>query len=104
MNQRERNTLDPEEYNMGKGYDMSEIKEMPADEAIPILDKIIELHSQEDEAYTLRGQKYWSQGKRREAINDYLQALAINPEGRAKMLLEYANSILSYYNKDLLNP
>lgn len=88
-------------------YDSSffdEINEMPPVEAISKLDLYLSLHPEDDEAYTLRGQKYWNLNKRKEAIKDYLFAIRINPESRAKILLEYANSILNFYNKDLLNP
>ena len=83
---------------------LDEIKKLPPEEAIPILDKYLVSSPADDEAFTLRGQKLWNQNKRREAINDYLRAIEINPDSRAKILLDYANSILNYYNKDLLNP
>lgn len=81
-----------------------DIKKLPPEEAILILNEYLEKHPESEESYILRGQKHWSLGNRRESINDYLAAIKINPASRARMLLEYANSILSYYNKDLLNP
>ncbi len=58
-----------------------------------------------DEAALLeRGRLYWALGKRSEAINDYLAAQRINPEGNAKELLRATYEILNYYNKDLYNP
>lgn len=86
-----------------------EIKKLPPEEAITILDQIIENptslpSSQYEEAFVVRGMKYWGLNKRKEAIDDYLAALKINPESRAKTLLDFANSILDFYNKDLLNP
>ena len=84
--------------------DLDKIREMLPDEAIPLLDKIIGSFPDNDEAYTLRGMKYWALGKRSQAINDYLAALRINPDSKAKMALQTANSILDFYNKDLLNP
>lgn len=83
---------------------LEEIKSLEAEEAIKALNDYISHHPDDDEAYTERGLKYWSLNKRKEAINDYLSALKINPASRAKMALEYAKSILDYYNKDLLNP
>lgn len=80
------------------------LKNMNAVEAIAWLDEYIILHPDDDEAFTIRGIKHWGLNHRKEAINDYLAALKINPESRAKMALEYAYSILDYYNKDLLNP
>lgn len=81
-----------------------EIKSLPADEAIARLDVIIEHNPNFEEAYMLRGMKLWSLSKRKEAISDYLSAIRINPQSKARTLLEFANSILGYYNKDLLNP
>lgn len=83
---------------------LEEIKSLPALEAIEKLNIYLTSHPDDDEALTIRGLKYWSLNKRKEAINDYLAAIAINPDSRAKMALQYANSILDYYNKDLLNP
>ena len=83
---------------------LKEISSLPTSEAIAALSEYITCHPEDDEALTVRGLKYWSLNQRKEAINDYLQALKINPESRAKMALQFANSILEYYNKDLLNP
>lgn len=85
-------------------YSLEEIKSMKAEEAIPLLDEFILKNPDNDEAYTIRGLKNWSLNRRKEAINDYLSAIKINPDSRARMALQYANSILDYYNKDLLNP
>ena len=78
-------------------------KETPA-EAIVLLDAYIERHPEDDEAYTLRGLRHWALGHRSLAINDYLKAIELNPDSKAKMALQAANDILDYYNKDLLNP
>ncbi|MDE6696844.1 MAG: tetratricopeptide repeat protein [Muribaculaceae bacterium] len=51
-----------------------------------------------------RGRLYWALGKRSEAINDYLAAQKINPNGDAKQLLKATYEILDFYNKDLYNP
>lgn len=56
------------------------------------------------DALTLRGMRYWSLGNRSEAINNYLAALKIDPECKAKQALKATNDILDYYNKDLYNP
>ena len=80
------------------------IKTLPPKEAIIILDKFISLYPENDEALTLRGLRHWALNHRREAINDYLAAIEINPDSKAKMALRMANEVLDYYNKDLLNP
>ena len=83
---------------------IEEIKKLPPEEAIVILDKFISENPDREDAYVLRGLKHWTLGHRREAINDYLEALKLNPESEAKTALEYANSILEFFSKDLLNP
>ncbi len=74
------------------------------EEAIQIISLYIESHPDSDEAYTLRGMKYWGAGKRSLAINDYLAAIRINPDSRARMALQASQDILDYRNKDLYNP
>ena len=46
----------------------------------------------------------WRIGARVSAINDYLAAVKINPESKAKLALKATYEILDYYNKDLYNP
>lgn len=64
----------------------------------------IAAHPDDDEALTARGMQYWSMGDRAQAINDYLAAIRLNPDSKAKMALKATNDILDYYNKDLYNP
>lgn len=80
------------------------VKGMTAEEAIVALDAYIAAHPADDAALTLRGIKHWSAGHRALAINDYLAAIEINPESRAREALKAANEILDYRNKDLYNP
>lgn len=68
------------------------------------LDEYIKANPTSDAAYTQRGLTFWSMGKRAEAINDYLEALRINPQSDARIALQSTNNILDYYNKDLYNP
>jgi len=70
------------------------IKAASCEEAIGMLDEYIAANPGDDDALTIRGL----------AINDYLEAIRINPESRAREALRAANEILDYYNKDLLNP
>lgn len=83
---------------------LEEIKSKTPEEAILLLDDYLKTHPEDEEALTLRGMKHWSLNHRQLAINDYLAAIRINPESKARMALEYANTILDYYNTDLLNP
>lgn len=80
------------------------MKEISSEDALRQLDADIERNPVDEEGYVKRGQLHWQLGHRKEAINDYLKALELNPESRARVLLDYANSILDFYNKDLLNP
>lgn len=80
------------------------IKGLGYDEAIETLSRHIADHPDDDEALTLRGLKYWGAGKRSLSINDYLAAIRLNPESRAKEALKAANEILDYRNNDLYNP
>lgn len=91
--------------------DISQLKKsiegLNGEEAVKALSSYIEANpnsSDLDEAYTIRGLKYWGMQKRSAAINDYLAAIRLNPESRAVQALKAANEILDYYNKDLYNP
>lgn len=61
-------------------------------------------NAEDEEALIERGRLHWSLGHRSEAINDYLAAQRINPEGKAKQLLKATYEILDFYHKDLYNP
>lgn len=83
---------------------LEQIKELPPKEALTVLNEFLAVNINNEEAYIMRGRIYWNLNKRKEAITDYLAAIKINPESNANMLLQYAYSILDFYNKDLLNP
>lgn len=74
------------------------------DEAVRLLDAYIADNPSDDSALALRGLQHWSLQHRREAINDYLAAIAINPDSPARAALQSAREILDYYNKDIYNP
>lgn len=79
---------------------------VPDDVALRLqtLSERLEKDSEDEFALIERGRLYWALGKRSEAINDYLAAQRINPEGKAKELLKATYEILNFYNKDLFNP
>lgn len=81
-----------------------ELKGLSYDEAIKTLTQYIDSNPGDDEALTLRGMKYWGASKRSLAIKDYLAAISINPQSKAKEALKAANEILDYRNTDLINP
>jgi hypothetical protein len=37
------------------------------------------------------------------AMDNYLEAVALNPESPARQALDIANEILAFYNKDMYN-
>ncbi len=76
----------------------------PAEQCVQMLTVYIQSHPSDDEAFYLRGVRYWSLGKRSLAINDYLMAIKLNPKSKATMAIKTSYEILNYYNKDLYNP
>lgn len=87
-----------------KEEEKERINSLSNEEAIKELDTYIAGAPNDEEALTLRGMKHWGAGHRSLAINDYLAAIRINPQSRAKEALKVANEILDYRNKDLYNP
>lgn len=80
------------------------IKAADYEEAIAMLTEYIGKHPADDEALTMRGMRYWGAAKRSLAINDYLEAVRINPQSKAAQALKAANEILDFRNNDLFNP
>lgn len=56
-----------------------------------------------DFAYYILGNAYRKLGDWQGAINNYLEAMAINPDSPAKQAYEMANDILDFFNKDMYN-
>lgn len=74
------------------------------DEAIRLLDEYISLSEEpSDRAYYLLGNAHRKKGDWQKAINNYLEAMAINPESPAANAYSIANEILDFYNKDMYN-
>ena len=88
------------------GLESSEalLSEGRIDEAIASLREFIassEVPS--DRAYYLLGNAYRKKGDWQGAINNYLEAMEINPDSPAKNAYSIANEILDFYNKDMYN-
>ena len=58
----------------------------------------------DDVLYYLLGNAWRKKGNWQMAINNYNEAIRINPSSPAAGALEIANNILDFYNKDLYNP
>lgn len=54
--------------------------------------------------YYIRGNEYRRQGNWQEALNNYLEAIALDPESPAVEAKKMLDDILNYYNKDMYNP
>lgn len=73
------------------------------DEAIRLLDEYIAADSPSDEAYYLRGNAYQKKGDVRQALNNYLSAMELNPESPAHQAYNMLIKIMNFYNKDMFN-
>ena len=75
-----------------------------ADDAIALLEKFRQGGGEmTDTLFYLQGNAWRKKGNWQMAINNYLEAVALNPESPAKQALEIANEILAFYNKDMYN-
>ena len=75
-----------------------------ADEAISLLEGYrVGGGPMDDGLFYLLGNAWRKKGNWQMAINNYLEALNINPDSPAKQALEIANDILDFYNKDMYN-
>ena len=75
-----------------------------ADEAIALLDDYrVGGGRMDDTLYYLLGNAWRKKGNWQMAINNYLEALHLNPDSPARQALEIANDILDFYNKDMYN-
>ncbi len=57
----------------------------------------------DDELFYLLGNAWRKKGNWQMAMNNYLEAVALNPESPAQQALDIANEILDFYNKDMYN-
>lgn len=79
------------------------ISEGKTDEALHLLDQLIEKNSSSDEAYYLRGNAYRKKGEIRLALNNYLTAMELNPDSPAYVAHKQMIAIMDFYNKDMFN-
>ncbi|WP_394341059.1 tetratricopeptide repeat protein [Parabacteroides pacaensis] len=93
--------------NCNQGMEIDLIRtlvyEGKVDEAIALLDKIIADDPTNEEAFFIRGNAYRKKSDWQHALNNYLEAIEINPESPAKHAYEMLIKILDFYNKDMYN-
>ena len=91
---------------------IQEIKDMlsrsEGDEALTAANEIVESKSVSREtlanAYYLRGNAYRQNGNVRMALNSYLEAMELDPDGPAAEAYRHLQELLAYYHKDYYNP
>ncbi len=57
----------------------------------------------DDVLFYLLGNAWRKKGNWQMAMNNYLEAIHLNPSSPAQQALEIANEILDFYNKDMYN-
>lgn len=92
-------------------FNLTNIKALVAEgklsEALDLLTAYLESgksSADDDDAWFLHGRINWQLDNRREAMNDYRKAMAINPASPAATALEQAYRIMSFFNPDIFNP
>jgi len=80
------------------------LEESRADDAIGLLsDYQAGGGEMDDELFYLLGNAWRKKGNWQMAMNNYLEAVHINPSSPAQQALDIANEILDFYNKDMYN-
>ena len=91
---------------------IQEIKDMlsrsEGEEALAAATEIVESKGVSKEtlanAYYLRGNAYRQNGNVRMALNSYLEAMELDPDGPAAEAYRHVQELLAYYHKDYYNP
>lgn len=74
------------------------------EEALRLLDELHAAQTVEpDVIFYLRGNAYRKKGDWQGALNNYLEAIALNPESPAVQARQMIMDILEFYNKDMYN-
>ena len=86
---------------------MNEIKQLIREgqtaDAIRRLDAYLTDHPESDEAFFLRGNAYRKQGNSREALNNYLAAMELNPDSPAHRAYQSEIELLDFFDRNLYN-
>ena len=73
------------------------------DEAITLLGDYLKDNPQNDEAFFLLGNAWRKKGDNRLALNNYLEAIHLNPNSPAKKAHDMLMDILNFYYKEMYN-
>ena len=73
------------------------INDNKTDEALRLLNEYIKKNASDDEAF------YRKMGDIRQALNNYLTAIELNPDSPAQTAYNAQIKILDFYNKDMFN-
>lgn len=68
------------------------------------LDQQIVIHPEDDQLWLERGNLYWKLQEWKPALEDYTEAIRLNPQSPAVAMKEMALQIISFYHKDMYNP
>lgn len=80
------------------------LDENKADEAIAALEEYRAGGGEMDDTlFYLLGNAWRKKGNWQMAMNNYLEAVQLNPESPARQALDIAREILDFYNKDMYN-
>ena len=80
------------------------LDEDKADDAISLLERFrAEGGAMDDTLFYLLGNAWRKKGNWQMPMNNYLEAVHINPDSPARQALDIANEILDFYNKDMYN-
>ncbi len=80
------------------------VSENNIQEALTLINQMIDGNPESDELYFRRGKLYWRMGDRSAAMGDYAKAQSINPDSPASKALEMAYDVANFFNPDLYNP
>lgn len=73
------------------------------DSAISLLDEYLKENPLDDEAFFLRGNAWRKKGDNRLALNNYLEAVHINPDSPAQKAYDMLMDIMNFYYKEMYN-
>lgn len=81
------------------------INQGKTDQALTLLDKLVQVDSfpYKEQAYYLRGNTYRKRGDWQHALNNYQQAIDLNPQSPAAQARNMILDILNFYHKDMFN-